>query len=899
LICLYALALAASWGTQWLRAPTQKALSPGVRSVILPIDTTSDPRTIRVAYREWAPPPAPHTPVVGTLLLMHGSPGDGAAFASVGESLSARGFRVLAPDLPGFGESSRWPSHGSMDLSVRANAHRMLALLDALHVDSVHILGWSNGGGTALWMADLAPPRVASLTLLAAIGCQEYEGSGNFHVEHAKYALGKLLLGYAPQLFPHFGRLGSINDRIGWLRNFDHTDQRELRPLLARLAQGTIPTLIIHGRHDVLVPLRAAEATHRLLPRSRLVVTDANHFMPFMQAGMVAQRLDAWTLDTQNTSVAPTLLPAEGARSDDPAAPPRASLLGQLDRARAVIRWWPWWSHVLLLALCTMLSPGWGFALAGLLVTGPAVDPFVALLGVLTGSLLAIAIHGRRIAHARSSSPPLRHDWSRRIHSQPWTEGWRAGVLLAWRNQGGAGLLSTLGLGWRWGLFALSFALALALATMISLVAASLLVGLTDHALASRVGWWAIVPGLLLAAWIAPRIPGLLSIRGLRWARIRLERATNFEYWPTLVIYLCITPALLWLAIRHRTLSVWAACNPGIPECGGLVGERKHEILRELDIAEAAIPHPRPQPCVLRWIMIPANGTLETRLQSLHAGMLARHLEWPIILKPDIGERGYAVKLARSQLDARTYLASVTCDVIAQQFHPGPNECGILWARCTDAQRLTSPHTNDRPAGFLYSITAKQFPRITGDGVRTLEELIETHPRFRRQHRVFLERFAHDASRVLASGEQLALGVAGNHCQGTLFGDGAHLITPELTRALDAIAARYGDPSAAHGTLDYARFDLRYVDDESLRQGTGFAIVEMNGTSSESTNIYDPAKPLIWSLRVLLGQWKLLALLGKQRVREGAPNPTALGVLRVVLAGTRVRATRGGRAIAD
>jgi hypothetical protein len=121
---------------------------------------------------------------------------------------------------------------------------------------------------------------------------------------------------------------------------------------------------------------------------------------------------------------------------------------------------------------------------------------------------------------------------------------------------------------------------------------------------------------------------------------------------------------------------------------------------------------------------------------------------------------------------------------------------------------------------------------------------------------------------VLGAGEVMRLGVAGNHCQGTLFSDGADLITPELSQAIDRVALAYRDPQNGGG-LDYGRFDLRYTSDEELRAGRGFAIIELNGTMSESTNMYDPARSAWWTWSVLFRQWRTMFRLGAIRRRMG------------------------------
>jgi hypothetical protein len=187
-------------------------------------------------------------------------------------------------------------------------------------------------------------------------------------------------------------------------------------------------------------------------------------------------------------------------------------------------------------------------------------------------------------------------------------------------------------------------------------------------------------------------------------------------------------------------------------------------------------------------------------------------------------------------------------------------------------------------------VTRKEFPVIVGDGRRTLEQLIHAHPRFHRQAGVFLERFAAERGRVLAPGESLRLALSGNHCQGTLFSDGADLITPDLELAIDRLARGF------KGGLDIGRFDIRYESDEALRRGDGFAVVELNGTMGESTNIYDPERSIFWAYSVLGAQWKLLYELGAARRREGARPLSVLEIWRELRRHLR---ERSGPAVAD
>ncbi|MBI5863633.1 MAG: carboxylate--amine ligase, partial [Planctomycetes bacterium] len=101
-------------------------------------------------------------------------------------------------------------------------------------------------------------------------------------------------------------------------------------------------------------------------------------------------------------------------------------------------------------------------------------------------------------------------------------------------------------------------------------------------------------------------------------------------------------------------------------------------------------------------------------------------------------------------------------------------------------------------------------------------------------------------------------------------------------QAIDAIARGF------HGFF-FGRFDVRYADPREFAAGRGFSIVELNGVTSESTNLYDPDWSLFRAYRVLFRQWKLLFEIGAANRRLGC-RPSRLGsVLKDVRAHYRDR----------
>ena len=124
-------------------------------------------------------------------------------------------------------------------------------------------------------------------------------------------------------------------------------------------------------------------------------------------------------------------------------------------------------------------------------------------------------------------------------------------------------------------------------------------------------------------------------------------------------------------------------------------------------------------------------------------------------------------------------------------------------------------------------------------------------------------------------GKRLALTIAGNHAQGTLFKKGMHLWTPALERRIDDIARSY--PGFFVG-----RFDVRYDDPEAFRDGRGLAIVELNGATAESTDIYDPDRSLADAYRQLFRQWTLVFAIGAANRAAGAPVTPMRRLMRLV-----------------
>src|SRR4051794_19774660 len=224
---------------------------------------------------------------------------------------------------------------------------------------------------------------------------------------------------------------------------------------------------------------------------------------------------------------------------------------------------------------------------------------------------------------------------------------------------------------------------------------------------------------------------------------LRCLRSWRWEFWPPWLAYLPVVPYLLYLGVKHRSLTLFTAANPGIPS-GGFVGESKSAILTRLT-------------------RVPA-------FQVVRPGETVRVPEFPIVLKPDVGERGTGVAIARTEDEVCRYLASATQDTIVQQYVAGL-EFGVFYYR--------RPHES---IGHIFSITEKLFPEVVGDGKSTVRDLVMRDKRAASIASVYLAR---QTDRVPAAGERVRLVELGSHCRGAIFLDGGRHATPALRDAVD------------------------------------------------------------------------------------------------------------------
>jgi membrane protein DedA with SNARE-associated domain len=349
----------------------------------------------------------------------------------------------------------------------------------------------------------------------------------------------------------------------------------------------------------------------------------------------------------------------------------------------------------------------------------------------------------------------------------------------------------------------------------------------------------AVVAALMLMVFLT-RDRWLAALRRLLGSPF-VQRWTKWEFWPAWLFYFPVGLNYLRLSFKYRSLSLPTCANPGM-FTGGMIGESKQETLSAL-----AERNPR---WVAASLLIEPGGVAD-RVKRLRDGMRLIGPDFPIVLKPDVAQRGSGFKVVRNAVQAEDYLREVDVPIIAQQYIYGPREAGLFYYRFPA-----------ETTGKIFAITEKIFPVIVGDGTRTVEQLVRADARASLLAETYLRRFDRIRDRVLEDGQPLRLVEAGNHAQGCIFRDGMHLWSSALEERINAISVDLPE-------FYIGRYDVRFRSIEEFRMGKGFKILELNGAASEATSAYDSTKSLREAYGILFRQWELVFAIGDENRRRG------------------------------
>ncbi len=315
------------------------------------------------------------------------------------------------------------------------------------------------------------------------------------------------------------------------------------------------------------------------------------------------------------------------------------------------------------------------------------------------------------------------------------------------------------------------------------------------------------------------------------------KRLTNWESWPFKLLYAPLVP--FWIGYMLRSRSVWffTPSNPKIT-FGGMDGESKSEIYE-----------------LMRKEWYPKTIYIEPgeSLDAIQNRMRSSEISFPFVVKPDVACQGILFRKIDHVQQLSDYHAASPARYLIQELVVYPMEVSVFHIRHPKSSK-------GMVTGFLHKIPMQ----ILGDGMHTIRQLIEQHPKASKRMDEMKSKHEIHWNKVLSKGEVYMLSHAGNHNRGARFVDLKDEIDEELTSIFDRISNEVGD-------FYYGRYDIMCQSVADLKQGKNFTILEYNGCGAEPNHFYDTGYTLLGAYREILKHWKWLYIISSYNAKHGTP----------------------------
>jgi len=298
--------------------------------------------------------------------------------------------------------------------------------------------------------------------------------------------------------------------------------------------------------------------------------------------------------------------------------------------------------------------------------------------------------------------------------------------------------------------------------------------------------------------------------------KVRLRKLAYFEYWPILFIYVPLMPRLFVLFVRTGSFLSFRDTNPGF-----IFKTRLRE--SKMDILNSIPSKWLPKTMFLK---LSSKETWLAKILSFHP--------FPIVCKPELGERGRGVSLIKNSEELAVYLNETHENIIVQEYIHYPIELGIFYIRIPGEE-----------SGFITSIVRKEPMQVVGDGKSSLRNLMENDLRYLIQLLERNKELKIDLDAVLDKDEVLILDPIASHSRGSKFIDCFEFLHPELECLIDEIANEIKG-------FYYGRFDIKIESEDAFKKGKGIKIIELNGIWSEPTHIYDPSHGILDNYKTIM-----------------------------------------------
>lgn len=164
----------------------------------------------------------------------------------------------------------------------------------------------------------------------------------------------------------------------------------------------------------------------------------------------------------------------------------------------------------------------------------------------------------------------------------------------------------------------------------------------------------------------------------------------------------------------------------------------------------------------------------------------------------------------------------------------------------------------------ITGMVKKEFLSVKGDGKKTLKDLVMENPRSAYQIKAVEQQMRNEMQKIIPENEVIILVPFGSHTRGAKFIDISTEVTEKLAQKIDEICTKVNG-------FYYGRLDVMYENIELLKNGENFKIIEINGSKSEPTHMYDPKHSIFFAWKEITKHWKIMAKISRKNHQAGFP----------------------------
>lgn len=313
-------------------------------------------------------------------------------------------------------------------------------------------------------------------------------------------------------------------------------------------------------------------------------------------------------------------------------------------------------------------------------------------------------------------------------------------------------------------------------------------------------------------------------------------------YWvSTLYKYQSLGYWLMY-SIYFRTITFFSAANPAV-HLGGMLDDRKSDIYD-----------------LVKQKYLPKTIKIIKSESDINQLMSAEGLNFPIIVKPNVGFKGFLVK----KIDNIEELASIIPDfddreILLQEYISLSHEFSVMCYYRKDIGHYR-----------ISSLVEKHLPHFIANGTDSIKKQIEmlVNPFLKKEW--VLHKMRDRWDEVPSKGQIITLDHVGNYARGSKFESLNAYIDDDLQRAMN-------DFFSTMTGVNFGRLDVKAASLEALKKGE-FKLLEINGAKAEPIHIYDPKINFIDIIKDISFHWNTLFHIVQENISQVKSPSSAEGI---------------------